>query len=134
MEINELKNFGTKYAESWCSQKPFSVAEYFSANGSLKVNDSPAAVGRDAIARVAEGFMTAFPDMIVTMDSLKNTSDGTEFHWTLTGTNSGPGGTGKKVKVSGFELWKFDNDGLILESTGSFDSEEYNRQLISGYE
>jgi predicted ester cyclase len=134
MEINELKNFGTKYAEAWCSQKPESVAEFFSENGSLKVNDNPPAVGRAAVAKVAEGFMTAFPDMEVTMDSLIDTSDGTEFHWTLTGTNSGPGGTGKKVKVSGYELWKFDNDGLILESIGSFDSDEYNRQLISGYE
>ena len=134
MEINELKNFGTKYAEAWSSQKPESVAEFFSENGSLKVNDNPPAVGRAAVAKVAEGFMAAFPDIEVTMDSLIDTSDGTEFHWTLTGINSGPGGTGKKVKVSGYELWKFDNDGLILESIGSFDSEEYNRQLVSGYE
>lgn len=134
MEINELKNFGTKYAEAWCSQIPDSVAEFFSVNGSMKVNDNPPAAGRDAIAKVAEGFMTAFPDMKVTMDSLIDTTEGTEFHWTLTGTNSGPGGTGKKVKVSGYELWKFDSEGFILESIGSFDSDEYNRQLISGYE
>jgi len=134
METNKLKGFGLKYAEAWCSQRPESVAAFFAENGSLKVNNDPPAEGRIAIAKVADGFMRAFPDMVVTMDSLMNTSEGTEFHWTLTGTNSGPGGTGKKVKVSGFELWKFDNDGLILESIGSFDAEEYNRQLIYGYE
>ena len=134
METNKLKGFGLKYSEAWCSQNPESVAAFFADNGSLKVNNDKPAEGRNAIAKVAEGFMTAFPDMVVTMDSLINTSEGTEFHWTLTGSNSGPGGTGKKVKVSGFELWKFDNDGLILESIGSFDSEEYNRQLVSGYE
>jgi predicted ester cyclase len=134
MESNELKIFGTKYSEAWCSQKPESVASFFKEEGSLRVNENKAAVGRAAITKVAEGFMTAFPDMIVTMDSLKVTSDGTEFHWTLTGSNSGPDGTGKKVKVSGCEIWKFDNEGLILESKGSFDAEEYSRQLISGYE
>ena len=134
METNKFKDFGLKYSEAWCSQKPENVASFFAENGSLKVNNDPPAVGRNAIAEVAEGFMTAFPDMVVTMDSLINTSEGTEFHWTLTGTNSGPGGTGKKVKISGFELWKFDNDGLILESSGSFDAGEYNRQLKYGYE
>lgn len=134
MESNKLKIYGTKYSEAWCSQKPESVASFFAEDGSLRVNENPAAVGRAAIAKVAEGFMTAFPDMTVTMDRLKATSDGTEFHWTLTGTNTGPNGTGKKVKFSGCELWQFDNEGLILESKGSFDAEEYNRQLISGYE
>jgi len=134
METNKFKDFGLKYSEAWSSQKPESVAAFFAESGSLKVNNDKPAEGRNAIAKVAEGFMTAFPDMVVTMDSLINTSEGTEFHWTLTGSNSGPGGTGKKVKVSGFELWKFDNDGLILKSIGCFDAGEYNRQLIYGYE
>lgn len=132
MDINELRNFGKKYANAWCSQNSVSVAEFFSENGSLQVNDDPPAVGRAAIAKVAEGFMSAFPDMIVTMDKLRTSYEVIEFHWTLTGTNSGPGGTGNKVKISGFELWKLDDDGLILESKGSFDAEDYNRQLNSG--
>lgn len=132
METNKLKSFGKKYAEAWCSQKPDSVASYFANNGSLTVNNGSPAIGRVAIAKVAEGFMTAFPDMVVTMDSLTTTSNGTEFHWTLTGTNSGPNGTGKKVRISGFELWQIGNDGLIQESKGSFDAEEYNRQLKYG--
>ena len=90
---------------------------------------STAVNGREAIAKVAQGFMTAFPDMIVSMDSLLTNANGTAFHWTLTGTNTGPGGTGNKVKISGVELWQFDAAGLIYESKGSFDAEEYNRQL-----
>jgi predicted ester cyclase len=132
MDKEQLTNFGKKYAEAWCSQKPESVAAFFSTNGSLKVNADLPAVGREAITKVAQGFMTAFPDMIVAMDSLITKPDGTAFHWTLTGTNAGPGGTGKKVKISGFELWHFDKDGLIQESIGSFDADEYNRQLKEG--
>ncbi len=132
MEQNELESFGQKYADAWCSQKPESVALFFSESGSLSVNDDPPAIGRSAITKVAEGFMTAFPDMIVTMDSLLSMPGGVEFHWTLTGTNSGPNGTGKNVRISGFELWKFDEDGLIKESIGKFDAEEYNRQLQYG--
>ncbi len=51
------------------------------------------------------------------------------FDWTLTETDTGPGGTGERVRISGYELWKIDNAGLIAESTGYFDSVEYERQL-----
>ena len=51
------------------------------------------------------------------------------YHWTLTGTNTGPGGTGRKVRISGYEEWLFDSDGLILDSHGHFDEADYKRQL-----
>jgi predicted ester cyclase len=76
--------------------------------------------------------MTTFPDMVVTMDKVVHDEEGTKFHWTLTGTNTGPGGTGNKVRISGYELWKIENDGLIAESKSNFDSAEYERQLEQG--
>ncbi len=58
--------------------------------------------------------------------------DRIEFHWTFTGTNTGPGGTGKKVRVSGFEEWTLDDHGLIAASKGHYDAAEYARQLEHG--
>jgi steroid delta-isomerase-like uncharacterized protein len=130
--IAGLKKFAQRYAEAWCSQNPKSVAAFFAENGSLSVNDGPPAVGRAAIAEVARGFMRDLPDMGVTMDNVTHESRGTVFHWTLTGTNTGPGGAGKRVRISGYELWKINHDGLIRESKGHFDSAEYERQLKHG--
>ena len=152
-----LKNFAKRYANAWCSQDPDKVAACFAENGSITVNDGPPAVGRTAIAEVAQGFMRDFPDMVVTFDKLEPQSNATAFHWTLTGTNTGPGGTGKRVRISGYELWQLDNGaggsratwtgkpervdeqggesingGLIAESKGRFDSAEYERQLKHG--
>ena len=73
--------------------------------------------------------MRDFPDMVVTFDHLEPQGNATAFHWTLTGTNTGPGGTRKRVKISGYELWQFDTDGLIQESNGRFDAADYERQL-----
>jgi uncharacterized protein (TIGR02246 family) len=128
-DLAELTPFAKRYAEAWCSQNPESVAAFFAENASLSVNDGPPAVGRAAIAEVARGFMTTFPDMIVTFHKLEPRGDATAFHWTLTGTNTGPGGTGKRVRISGYELWKIDNHGLIAESRGHFDAGEYERQV-----
>ena len=125
----ELVKFAQRYAKAWCSQNPDSVAEFFAKNASLSVNERLPAVGRAAIAKEAEAFMTTFPDMIVTFDKLEPRQDAVAFHWTLIGTNTGPGGTENKVRVSGYELWKIDNDGLIGESKGHFDVAEYEQQL-----
>ena len=130
--MSELHNFATRYAKAWCSQNPESVAAFFAERGSISINNGPPAVGRAAIAKEAQAFMTAFPDMVVTMDNVVHDEEGTKFHWTLTGTNTGPGGTGTKVRISGYELWKFGNDDLIAESKGHFDSAEYERQLKHG--
>ena len=132
MTTDELTRFAQRYAKAWCSQNPESVAAFFAERGSISINNGPPAVGRSAITREAQAFMTTFPAMIVTFDKLEPRGDRTAFHWTLTGTNSGPGGTGKRVRISGYELWKIDNDGLIAQSKGHFDSAEYERQLKHG--
>src|SRR5438552_17014824 len=129
MKHDNLAAFAQSYASAWCSQNPASVAAFFAERGSISINNGPPAVVRAAIAKVAQAFMTTFPDMIVTMDKVTRDSDGTKFHWTLTGTNTGPGGAGKRVRIRGYELWKIDKDGLVAESKGHFDSAEYERQL-----
>ena len=127
-----LRSFAERYTAAWCSQDPASVAALYSPGGSLSVNGGPPAVGRGAIAGVAQGFMTVFPDMKLFMDDLSEQGDRLVYRWTLAGTNTGPGGTGNRVRISGFEEWRIGADGLIAESQGHFDSAEYQRQLGRG--
>jgi steroid delta-isomerase-like uncharacterized protein len=126
--------FAAKYTEAWCSQNAASVASFFAEDGSLQINDGEPSVGPAAITEVAQGFMTAFPDMVVEMDSLAINGTDVTYYWTLTGTNAGPGGTGNAVRISGYEEWTIGADGLIAESKGHFDKAEYKRQLEYGAE
>ena len=125
MTSDELKQFAERYAKAWCSGDPEKVAAFYAKEASISVNGGPPT----RIAEVARGFFRDFPDTAVTFDKLENTPDGPEFHWTFTGTNTGLGGTGNKVRISGYEVWKIDGDGLIAESDGHFDAAEYERQL-----
>ena len=127
-----LTAFATRYAQAWCSQDPKRVAAFFAEDGSLRVNEGPVAAGREAIAKVAEGFMRGFPDLMVTMEKVVPGADGIAFHWTLAGTNTGTGGTGKRVRISGRELWQLNTDGLIARSQGTFDGKEFERQVLEG--
>lgn len=132
MREDQLLDFARRYTSAWCSQNAASVAAFYSLDGSLTVNDGAPATGRPAITKVAQSFMTAFPDMQVVLDKVLVQGDRAEYHWTLIGTNTGPGGTGHRVRISGFESWQFGDDGLILSSRGRFDDAEYRRQLEQG--
>jgi len=132
-EIDKLRDFARSYTAAWCSREAANVAAFFARNGSLSVNGVPA-TGRGAIAEVAQGFMTAFPDMELLMDDVRIEGGRAVYHWTFIGINTGPGGTGKRVRFSGFEKWKIGEDGLIAESQGQFDSADYQRQLKRGGE
>jgi predicted ester cyclase len=133
LDLAQLRDFAARYTAAWCSQEPEAVAAFFSPSGSLKINDTAPAVGRAALTEAARGFMTAFPDLKISMNDLIPRGPRVEYHWTLEGTNTGPGGTGKKVRISGYEEWKFGEDGLIEDSLGHFDAAEYARQLVHGF-
>ena len=105
------------------------MAAHYAPVGSLTINDGEAAVGRGAITEAAQSFMVAFPDMVVTMDELRLAGATPEYHWTLDGTNTGPGGTGRRVTISGFEEWTIADDGLIAASRGHYDEADWDSQL-----
>ena len=117
LEAAWVRDFAKRYTGAWCSQSASSVAAFFALNGSLSVNGAMAA-GRSAITAVAQGFMTQFPDVEVSLDDLQIQNDEAVYHWTLRGTDSGPGGTGRSVRISGFEEWQTGPNGLIASSQG----------------
>ena len=132
MDEQALNDFGRRYTAAWNSHDAAGVAAFHAEDGSLTINEGEPAVGREAIAAAAQGFMTAFPDMVVEMDSLRIGAGTVRYHWTFTGTNTAPGGTGNAVRISGYEEWTFGDDGLIAASEGHFDEAEYARQLEVG--
>ena len=129
VHMDDLLEFARGYTAAWCSGDPRQVAEHYSRDGSLTINGGTPSVGRDAITEAARGFMDGFPDLRVELDDLKIDGDSPEYHWTLTGRNTGPGGTGRLVRISGFEQWTMSNEGLIAASVGSFDAADWDRQV-----
>jgi uncharacterized protein (TIGR02246 family) len=132
--LDRLRDFAKRYTAAWCSQNAASVAAHYSPEGSLTINKGAPAVGRAAITAAAQDFMTAFPDLRVRMDDVRIHDDRATFDWTLEGTNTGPRGTGHRVRISGFEVWKLDASGLIAQSQGNFDEDYYDRQLKYGFD
>lgn len=129
MDSEDIKELATQYTAAWCSQNPASVASCYEEEGSLTINAGVPSVGRAAITEAARGFMTAYPDMVVTMDGISVDGNQAVYRWTFEGTNTGPGGTGKTVHISGYEEWIIGPNGLIAESKGHYDEADWDRQL-----
>ncbi len=125
----QMVDFGNQYTEAWNSSMPARVASFYAEDGSLTINNGTPSAGRVALAATAGSYMEAFPDMVLVMDSLFADGDTYRYHWTFTGTNTGPGGTRNKVIFSGFERWTLNAEGLVQKSIGTYDAEDYNRQL-----
>lgn len=131
----ELVDFAERYTAAWSSQDAARVASFFCEDGgSLAINGGIPSVGRAAIMATAQSFMTAFPDLQLTLDGVDVRADGVHYFWTLNGTNTGPGGGGHRVRFSGFEVWQFGADGLVADSQGNFDHAVYQHQLEHGIE
>jgi SnoaL-like domain len=121
----QIEQLAREYTEAWCSRDPRRVAAHYVRGGTIAINDGEPA----PIAGVAEAFVAAFPDIEVVMDDLVVRDDLVEYHWTFTGTSAE---TGKSVRIAGCEEWTIGADGLIAESRGHYDQDEYDRQLREG--
>ena len=124
-----LNDFAIRYTAAWCSQNAASVAAHFAKRGSLTINEGEPAVGRAAITAAAQGFMTAFPDMVVKMDRLEVDGSHIEYHWTLTGQIRGLAEPAARSGSAEHEHGESAPNGLIEESKGQFNEAEYQRQL-----
>jgi len=132
LDLNSLRNFAEGYAIAWSSQNAAAVAARYSPHGSRCANGAEPYVGRSGIEVAVQQFMTAFPNLQIALDDILIVGDGAEVHWTLSGVNSGPGGTGQHISVKGFEEWRMGKDGLIAESHAHFSMADLQRQMAKG--
>jgi len=121
-------------SKAWSSQDPEGVASCYEEPASLTINRGTPSTGRAELAATAAGYMEAFPDLQVSVDQVLVAGDSVFWVWTLTGTNTGPGGAGNPVRVSGIEVWTMGESGLVANSIGYYDGETYERQVAHGIE
>jgi nuclear transport factor 2 (NTF2) superfamily protein len=122
LDPDRIHALARSYTEAWCSRDPSRVAAHFVPGGTIAINGGDPTEATE----VARSFIDAFPDIEVFMDDVVFKGDTVEYHWTFTGTSAD---SGKSVRISGLEEWTIGDDGLVVESRGRYDQDEYDRQL-----
>jgi predicted ester cyclase len=110
------------------------MASCYEDTASLTINGGTPSTGRRQLAATAASYMEAIPDLRVSVDQVLVAGDSVFWVWTLTGTNTGPGCTGNRVRVSGIEVWTMGESGLVANSIGYYDAATYERQIAHGIE
>src|SRR5213080_320179 len=87
LDQGQVRDFTRTYTEAWCSHDPARVADHYTPGGTIAINDGEPT----EITEVARSFMSAFPDIQVFTDDVVVKEEAVEYHWTFTGTNTGPG-------------------------------------------
>lgn len=126
---DDIKELAGKYTAAWCSRSGDAVAAFFTEDATSIINAGEPTVGRAAIAEAMGAFFVDFPDLVLTMDELRSGGNQAIYLWTLEGTNTGPGGTGNTVRISGWQNWRLSDDLLIAAADGGYDAADYERQL-----
>jgi uncharacterized protein (TIGR02246 family) len=125
----KFKSIAADYARAWGSGSAEAVASFYAADGRISINRGEPSVGRDAVAGMAAGFFSEFPDLVVHCDELRVAGDHAVFAWTLEGHHAE---TKNHVKLSGWEEWDLDGDMKVKSSLGWFDAADYERQVAGG--
>ena len=108
------------YEEVWASGNVDFASEVFRDDYVRHdLRPSAAAPGPAGQARIAEQFRGAFPDLEWHVDLLLGDADFVAARWTATGTHAGTWAnvapTGKRATFSGVNIFRFDDDGKVVE-------------------
>lgn len=124
-----LNSFADQIGMTWSRHNASEVAKLYSESVTLEINDEPVLAGRKSVEGAVQSIMTAYPDLVVKFDHLELKGDRVLYHWTFIGTNSGPGGTGNRVRISGYEDWKIGPDWLITDAKRHYNARDWERQV-----
>lgn len=74
---------------------------------------------------MATGFFADVPDLNLVCDGLRVAGDHVAYLWTFTGTHAG---SGRPLRVVGWEEWDLDAELHVQSSRGWFDADDYAGQ------
>ncbi len=124
------------YDESWNQQDEDAVDEIFAEDFVGYSSGSPEPIkGREGVKQSLEGYLSAFPNLQMTIEETVADDDKVAVRWFAEGTHNGDflgmPPTGKDVEVGGIDIFTV-VDGQIKEAHGLYDHAGMMQQLGAG--
>jgi steroid delta-isomerase-like uncharacterized protein len=133
MSTEENKAIVRRMTEEFYNQGNVDLAEHFFADTYMHHDPaSPNVRDRDGLKQVLRAFLAGCPDLHITIDELLAEGDTVAKRWTYyathTGDLSGLPPTGKRITMSGLELFRLQG-GKIVECWLGYDNLSLMQQL-----
>ncbi len=120
-----LETLARSYTDAWNSGSAEAVAGHFAPDGQIVINRGTPWLGRSGVAEMAAGFFADVPDLTLVCDDVRVAGRHVLYAWTFTGTHAG---SGRPLRVVGWEEWELDDELRVAASRGWFDADDYARQ------
>ena len=114
------------YTAAWNSGAAEAVAAFYAEDGGIVINNGAPWRDRAGVAAMAAGFFADVPDLRLVCDGVRAAGDHVVYLWTFTGRHAG---TGRPLRITGWEEWDIDAAGKVAASRGWFDAADYGRQV-----
>ena len=124
--LEDARKLADAHCAAWSSSSAGKVAQRYSEQTSFTMNRSDPMTSRAEITEMARGFMSEFPDLKLTCDTVLAADHHIVYAWTFEGRHVE---TGNLVRFSGWEEWDLDDNLQVTKSLGWYDVEDYNRQV-----
>jgi len=117
----EIESVAKRSIDAWNRHDMAAVGALYALNARFRDSGMPETVrlGRDRIAEYAAEFMATFADLELEQLSLTVDGDRATQEWRASGTHTGELGgmpaSGRNVAVLGCAVWRFGDDGLIID-------------------
>lgn len=129
-----IKSNNNAFVDYCWNEKDMDKLKTISTEGLVRnLNGIKVASNQKEMAANMNVFFIGFPDLKVTLDKTYIKNNLVFTYWTFAGTNTGEFGetpaTGKKVKVSGFSIIYYDNEGKMIQEDIYYNELEFLQQL-----
>ena len=125
VSLQEAERLARDYTAAWNTGRPEAVAAFFAETGEIVINRGPVWQRRTGVAAMAAGFYADVPDLRLVCDGVRLAGSHLLYLWTFTGTHAG---TGRSLRIAGWEEWDLGEDLKVTASRGWFDPEDWTRQ------
>jgi uncharacterized protein (TIGR02246 family) len=120
-----VRKIADAYTAAWNSGSADAVSMFYAEAGRIVINRGSPWEGRTGVAQMAAGFFADVPDLTLVCDAVRVAGSHAVYLWTFAGTHAG---SGRALRVSGWEEWDLDADDKVKASLGWFDVDDYARQ------
>jgi C-1 hydroxylase len=117
----QIESVATRSIDAWNRHDATAVGALYVSNARFRDSGMPenTKLGRDQIAEYAAQFIAAFADLELKQLSLTVDGDRAVQEWRASGTHTGElagmPASGRTITVLGCAVWRFGDDGLILD-------------------
>lgn len=125
IDQDRMQEVADAYTAAWNSGSAVAVAGFHAPEGRIVINRGQPWERRAGVARMAAGFFADVPDLKLVCDGLRIAGDHVVYLWTFTGTHAG---SGRPLRVAGWEEWDMDAELKVKSSRGWYDADDYARQ------